>query len=188
MFKVIKKIIKFGVIIAPAVYATVKYIKAIDSDSFTEKYNKRKEAIVNNSTEEAEIITEEMHEELKPTVETLKKTVRLYAILFILKLIISTKLYSKNYVVVNNIINLDTGNDVINIFNRHSSKWLSRMNGVYHISHISLRDVINVIMKEGYKGTWKDVIFAIGMLMRGKSISFTGPDVSSLSIYREVSV
>lgn len=186
MFKVIKKIIKFGVIIAPAVYATVKYIKAIDSDGFTEKYNKRKEAIVNNDSEEVENITEEMHEELKPAVETLKKTARLYAILYILKFIISTKLDSKNYVVVNNIINLETGNDVINIFNRHSSKWLSRMNGVYHISHISLRDVINVITKEGYKGTWKDVIFAISMLMRGKSISFTGPDVNTLSIYREV--
>lgn len=188
MFKVIKKIIKFGVIIAPAVYATVKYIKAIDSDSFAEKYNNRKEAIVNNNSEEVEKITEEMHEELKPAVDTIKKTARLYAILYILKSIISFKLNARNYIVVNNIIDLDTGYDVIRIFNKYDTKWFNKMNGVYHISHISLKNIINVITNEGEKGTWMDIMRAIFTLSKGHTISFTGSDVSSLSIYREVSV
>lgn len=188
MLKVIKKIVKFGIIVAPAVYATYKYIKAIDSDSYKEKYTKREEAKTANNNEEVEKITKEMKEELIPAVKTLKKTVQYYGVLYILSVIASIKLNTKNYVVVNNIIDLKTGNDVISIFNRHSVKWINHLNGVYHISHVSLRDIINVIMKEGTKGTWKDVIFTISMFMRGKSISFTGPDVSSLSIYREVTV
>lgn len=179
---IIKKIAKIGIIVAPAVYATVKYIKAIDSDSFTEKYNKRKEAKAANDNEKVEEITKEIHEEIEPAVKTIKTVIKLYNALYILNKLNTLYHYytDDNYVCLNGLINIDTKQDVINIF-RKSSDWTKYMKGSAHISTISLKKVIGSIYESG--GTFKDVITSLRRFRKGVGISFMGDSVKFMDIF-----
>lgn len=187
MFKVIKKIIKFGVIIAPAVYATVKYIKTIDSDSYGEKIKQRKEAMNNNNREEVENITKEMHEELEPAVKTVKTVIKLYNALYILNKLNTLYHYyiDDNYICFNGLVNIDTKQDVINIF-RKTSDWTKYMKGSVHISTISLKKVIDSIYESG--GTLKDVITSLRRFRKGVGISFMGDNVKLMDIFVEMPI
>jgi hypothetical protein len=187
MLKIIKKIVKFGIIVAPAAYATYKYIKTIDSDSFTKKYTKRVKARVNNDSEEVAKITKEIHEELEPAKETFKTVFKFYNALYILTRLSALYHYytDDNYVCLNGLVNIDTKQDVINIF-RKTSDWTKYIKGSVHISTISLKKLIDSIYESG--GTLKDVITSLSRFRKGVGISFMGDSVKFMDIFVETPI